>query len=115
MAHLGSPTSHGGTIITGSGGVGDGFVMGDAGGATIINFKPLVGLGTSSRTTNFLWSSIGTTVENRTASGLNRSGRTLMSTSGQMVLSIAALMADLLKRVGHYQNRKLREPALCAT
>ncbi|WP_177326994.1 PAAR domain-containing protein, partial [Pseudomonas sp. Ant30-3] len=32
MAHLGSPTSHGGTIITGSGDVGGGFVMGDAGG-----------------------------------------------------------------------------------
>ncbi len=41
MAHLGSPTSHGGTIITGSGDVGGGFVMGDAGGATIINFMAL--------------------------------------------------------------------------
>lgn len=41
MAHLGSPTSHGGTIITGSGDVGGGFVMGDAGGATIINFMVL--------------------------------------------------------------------------
>lgn len=41
MAHLGSPTSHGGTIITGSGNVGGGFVMGDAGGATIINFMTL--------------------------------------------------------------------------
>lgn len=41
MAHLGSPTSHGGTIITGSGNVGGGFVMGDAGGATIINFITL--------------------------------------------------------------------------
>lgn len=41
MAHLGSPTSHGGTIITGSGDVGGGFVMGDAGGATIINFMTL--------------------------------------------------------------------------
>ncbi len=41
MAHLGSPTSHGGTIITGSGNVGGGFVMGDAGGATIINFMAL--------------------------------------------------------------------------
>jgi uncharacterized Zn-binding protein involved in type VI secretion len=41
MAHLGSPTSHGGTIISGSGDVGGGFVMGDAGGATIINFMTL--------------------------------------------------------------------------
>ncbi|RMN31443.1 PAAR domain-containing protein [Pseudomonas coronafaciens pv. zizaniae] len=41
MAHLGSPTSHGGTIITGSSNVGGGFVMGDAGGATIINFMAL--------------------------------------------------------------------------
>ncbi|MEX5569270.1 polymorphic toxin type 44 domain-containing protein [Pseudomonas syringae] len=41
MAHLGSPTSHGGTIITGSGNVGGGFVMGDAGGATLINFMAL--------------------------------------------------------------------------
>jgi len=41
MAHLGSPTSHGGTIITGSGDVGGGFVMGDAGGASIINFMAL--------------------------------------------------------------------------
>ncbi|MFJ2487848.1 polymorphic toxin type 44 domain-containing protein [Pseudomonas sp. NPDC087639] len=41
MAHLGSPTSHGGTIITGSGDVGGGFVMGGAGGATIINFMAL--------------------------------------------------------------------------
>jgi hypothetical protein len=41
MAHLGSPTSHGGTIITASGDVGGGFVMGDAGGATIINFMAL--------------------------------------------------------------------------
>ncbi|WP_122312870.1 polymorphic toxin type 44 domain-containing protein, partial [Pseudomonas coronafaciens] len=40
-AHLGSPTSHGGTIITGSSNVGGGFVMGDAGGATIINFMAL--------------------------------------------------------------------------
>lgn len=38
MAHLGSPTSHGGTIITGSDDVGGGFVMG---GATIINFMVL--------------------------------------------------------------------------
>ncbi|WP_236514186.1 polymorphic toxin type 44 domain-containing protein, partial [Pseudomonas tremae] len=41
MAHLGSPTSHGGTIITGSSNVGGGFVMGDAGGATISNFMAL--------------------------------------------------------------------------
>ncbi|MGF6153666.1 polymorphic toxin type 44 domain-containing protein [Pseudomonas fluorescens] len=41
MAHLGSPTSHGGSIITGSGDVGGGFVMGDAGDATIINFMAL--------------------------------------------------------------------------
>lgn len=41
MAHLGSPTSHGGTIITGAGDVGGGFVMGDAGGATVINFMAL--------------------------------------------------------------------------
>ncbi|MBK5376224.1 PAAR domain-containing protein [Pseudomonas sp. TH43] len=41
MAHLGSPTSHGGTVITGSGDVGGGFVMGDSGGATIINFMAL--------------------------------------------------------------------------
>jgi uncharacterized Zn-binding protein involved in type VI secretion len=34
MVHLGSPTSHGGTIISGSGDVGGGFAMGDAGGAT---------------------------------------------------------------------------------
>lgn len=40
MAHLGSPTSHGGTIITGSGDVGGGFVMGDVGG-TAINFMTL--------------------------------------------------------------------------
>lgn len=38
MAHLGSPTSHGGTIITGSGDVGGGFVMG---AAAIINFAAL--------------------------------------------------------------------------
>ena len=37
-----------------------------------------------------------------------------MSPSGQMVLSIAVLIANLLKHVGHYQNRKLREPgSLC--
>ena len=41
MAHLGSPTSHGGTVTTGSGDVGGGFVIGDAGGATIINFMAL--------------------------------------------------------------------------
>lgn len=41
MAHVGSPTSHGGTIITGSGDVGGGFVIGDAGGAAIINFMAL--------------------------------------------------------------------------
>lgn len=41
MAHLGSATSHGGTIITGSGDVGGGFVMGDAGSGTIINFMLL--------------------------------------------------------------------------
>lgn len=41
MAHLGSPTSHGGTIVSGSGDVGGGFAMGDAGGATIINFMTL--------------------------------------------------------------------------
>jgi len=41
MAHLGSPTSHGGTIITGSGDVGGGFVMGAAPGASIINFAVL--------------------------------------------------------------------------
>ncbi|MEE4078818.1 polymorphic toxin type 44 domain-containing protein [Pseudomonas viridiflava] len=41
MAHLGSPTSHGGTIITGSIDVGGGFVTGDAGGATIIDFMAL--------------------------------------------------------------------------
>ena len=41
MAHLGSPTSHGGTIITGSSDVGGGFVMGAAPGASIINFAVL--------------------------------------------------------------------------
>lgn len=41
MAHLGSPTSHGGTIITGSSDVGGGFVMGIAPGSTIINFAVL--------------------------------------------------------------------------
>ncbi|WP_338805829.1 polymorphic toxin type 44 domain-containing protein [Pseudomonas chlororaphis] len=41
MAHLGSPTSHGGTIITGSGDTFGGFVMGPAPGAAIINFAAL--------------------------------------------------------------------------
>jgi len=41
MAHLGSPTSHGGTIITGSGDVGGGFVFGGSPGAVIINFAKL--------------------------------------------------------------------------
>lgn len=41
MAHLGSSTSHGGTIIAGSGDVGGGFAMGDPGGAAIINFMAL--------------------------------------------------------------------------
>lgn len=41
MAHLGSPTSHGGTIITGSGDVAGGFARGDVDGATIINFMAL--------------------------------------------------------------------------
>lgn len=41
MAHLGSPTSHGGTIITGSGDVGGGFVMGIAPGSAIIDFAAL--------------------------------------------------------------------------
>ncbi|KTC13427.1 hypothetical protein AO391_15360 [Pseudomonas marginalis ICMP 9505] len=41
MAHLGSLTSHGGTIITGSGDVGGGFVMGSGGGAAIMNFMAL--------------------------------------------------------------------------
>ncbi|ROM91075.1 polymorphic toxin type 44 domain-containing protein [Pseudomonas brassicacearum] len=41
MAHLGSPTSHGGTIITGSGDVGGGFVFGGGAGAAIINFAKL--------------------------------------------------------------------------
>ncbi|WP_124340572.1 PAAR domain-containing protein [Pseudomonas chlororaphis] len=41
MAHLGSPTSHGGTIITGSGDTFGGFVMGPAPGAAIINFATL--------------------------------------------------------------------------
>ncbi|MGY4661886.1 putative Zn-binding protein involved in type VI secretion [Pseudomonas chlororaphis] len=41
MAHLGSPTSHGGTIITGSGDTFGGFVMGPMEGAAIINFATL--------------------------------------------------------------------------
>ncbi|MCB2255854.1 PAAR domain-containing protein [Pseudomonas chlororaphis] len=41
MAHLGSPTSHGGTIITGSGDTFGGFVMGPVPGAAIINFAAL--------------------------------------------------------------------------
>jgi uncharacterized Zn-binding protein involved in type VI secretion len=40
MAHLGSPTSHGGKIVTGSDDVGGGVDMGDT-GATIINFMAL--------------------------------------------------------------------------
>ncbi|MGE1152306.1 polymorphic toxin type 44 domain-containing protein [Pseudomonas kitaguniensis] len=41
MAHLGSPTSHGGTIITGSADTFGGFVFGPAPGAAIINFATL--------------------------------------------------------------------------
>ncbi|AVO59737.1 polymorphic toxin type 44 domain-containing protein [Pseudomonas chlororaphis] len=41
MAHLGSPTSHGGTIITGSGDTFGGFVFGPTPGAAIINFAAL--------------------------------------------------------------------------
>jgi uncharacterized Zn-binding protein involved in type VI secretion len=41
MAHLGSLTSHGGTITTGSNDVGGGFVMGDAAGATVLDFMAL--------------------------------------------------------------------------
>lgn len=41
MAHLGSLTSHGGTIITGSDDTFGGFVMGPAPGAAIINFAAL--------------------------------------------------------------------------
>lgn len=41
MAHLGSLTSHGGTIITGSGDTFGGFVMGATPGAAIINFAAL--------------------------------------------------------------------------
>lgn len=54
MAHLGSPTSHGGTIITGSGDVGGGFVMGDAGGAAI-NFMALVLSGLTALWTTRRW------------------------------------------------------------
>ncbi|MBX8484262.1 polymorphic toxin type 44 domain-containing protein [Pseudomonas cichorii] len=41
LAHLGSATSHGGTIITGSSDTFGGFVMGAAPGAAIINFAVL--------------------------------------------------------------------------
>lgn len=41
MAHLGSATSHGGTIITGSSDVGGGFAIEVAPGASIINFAVL--------------------------------------------------------------------------
>jgi uncharacterized Zn-binding protein involved in type VI secretion len=41
MAHLGSPTSHGGTIITGSGDTFGGFVTGSQEGAAIVNFAAL--------------------------------------------------------------------------
>ncbi|MGN7742372.1 polymorphic toxin type 44 domain-containing protein [Pseudomonas sp. 22526] len=41
MAHLGSPTSHGGTIITGSGDTFGGFVFGPTPDAVIINFAAL--------------------------------------------------------------------------
>ncbi|AZC35158.1 polymorphic toxin type 44 domain-containing protein [Pseudomonas chlororaphis] len=41
MAHLGSPTSHGGTIITGSGDTFGGFVFGPTPDAAIINFAAL--------------------------------------------------------------------------
>lgn len=41
MAHLGSPTSHGGTIITGSNDTFGGFVFGPAPDAAIINFAML--------------------------------------------------------------------------
>ena len=44
MAHLGSPTSHGGTIITGSSDVGGGFIMGVPPGTAIINFAVLVAI-----------------------------------------------------------------------
>ncbi|MCF5390656.1 hypothetical protein GIV99_15850, partial [Pseudomonas syringae] len=38
MAHLGSPTSHGGANITGSRKFGGGLAMGDPGGAALIYF-----------------------------------------------------------------------------
>jgi len=41
MAHLGSPTSHGGTIITGSGDTFGGFVLGPTPDSVIINFAAL--------------------------------------------------------------------------
>ncbi|MGY4816598.1 polymorphic toxin type 44 domain-containing protein [Pseudomonas chlororaphis subsp. piscium] len=41
MAHLGSPTSHGGTIISGSGDTFGGFIMAPAPGAAIIDFALL--------------------------------------------------------------------------
>lgn len=41
MVHLGSPTSHGGTIISGSGDVGGGVVFSASPGAAIINFAAL--------------------------------------------------------------------------
>lgn len=41
MAHLESPTSHGGTIITGSGDTFGGFVFGAAPDGAIINFATL--------------------------------------------------------------------------
>ncbi|OLF54590.1 polymorphic toxin type 44 domain-containing protein [Pseudomonas chlororaphis] len=41
LAHLGSPTSHGGVIVSGSGDTFGGFVMGAPPGATIINFALL--------------------------------------------------------------------------
>lgn len=41
MAHTGSLTSHGGTLVTGSDNTFGGFVIGSAGGATVINFMAL--------------------------------------------------------------------------
>ncbi|AZE48391.1 hypothetical protein C4K04_2719 [Pseudomonas chlororaphis] len=41
MAHLGSPTSHGGTIITGSEDTFGGFVFGDTSQAIVLNFAQL--------------------------------------------------------------------------
>ena len=49
---------------------------------------------------------------NRTASGLNRSGRRPMSISGKRGLSIAERMASSLKHAGHCPNRTRREPGL---